>query len=171
MTDNPDFQQDINLDAQSIDELVVNTARLGAQEITSKRVVRTQPVSSSGGRETVTLQPPTGTIQQVASVNFFTLPVVGSSSFTHSLEANVTPADSPVLSYTSGADDFLVVSHTRAATVTQGSAPSGTRAKQEAVKLLQATQADPVTFQYINRAAQDQTNDREYTILLREVQV
>jgi hypothetical protein len=162
---------DTAIDDQTIDELVVNQARLGAEEITSKKVVRTQPVSSSGGRETVTLQPPTGTIQQVASVNFFTQPVVGSSSVTHELEANVTPADNPVLEYTSGADNFLVVAHTRAGTATQGSVPSGLRAKQEAVKLLQATNADPVNFEYINRAAQDQTNNREYTILLRELQV
>jgi hypothetical protein len=104
-------------------------------------------------------------------VNFFTQPVVGSSSVTHELEANVTPADNPVLEYTSGADNFLVVAHTRAGTATQGSVPSGLRAKQEAVKLLQATNADPVNFEYINRAAQDQTNNREYTILLRELQV
>jgi hypothetical protein len=171
MSDNPDFQQDINLDAQSVSEVVVNTARLGAQTITSREVVRTQPVSSSGGRETVTLQPPTGTIQQVVSVNFFTQPVVGSSSVTHELEVFARPANNPVLEYTSGADDFLVVSHTRVGTATQGSAPSDLRAKQEAVKLLQATNADPVDFEYVNRSGQDQTNNREYTILLREVEV
>jgi hypothetical protein len=171
MSDNPDFQQDINLDAQSIDELVVNTARLGAQEITSREIVRTQSVSGSGGSETVTLQPPPGTIQQVASVNFFTLPVTGASGSTHQLQVTVTPADASVLRYTSNDTDILSVSHNLVATATQGSTPSGARTKQEAVKLLQATNADPVEFTYINRAAGSQDNDREYTILLREVQV
>jgi len=105
------------------------------------------------------------------SVNFSTQPVPGATGFSHQLEVTVTPADVSVLSYTSNADDFLVVSHNLAGTVTQGSAPSGARAKQEAVKLLQATNADPVELTYTNRAGQDQTNDREYTLLLREVQV
>jgi hypothetical protein len=171
MSDNPDFQRDINLDEQSVDELVVNTARVGANEITPRRIVRTQTVPRSGGTEKVTLQPPAGTIRQVVSINFFVLAPASSSTVTHEFKAEVSPSDVAVVRYTSEADDPIQVSHNVSGTVTRTSFPSGTRAKQEAVKVLQATNDDPVTFSYINRSAQDQTDDREYTILIRETKV
>lgn len=171
MSDNPDFQEDINLDAQSIPELVVNTARLGAQEQTSEVITRTGTVPGSGGSETVTLSPPPGTVRQIVSVGFFTLPVTGSSSVTHEVQFRTLPADSVVLSYRAQADQLLVVTHTRPGSTVTNVTPSTAIARLESVKLLQATDSNPVELVYINRDADDQTADREYRILSKTTQV
>lgn len=125
----------------------------------------------AGGRETITIRSPTGTVFEMLTVRLRAFGISGQASEDHNLRLRSEAEQIRSLLFISAGDKALEYADSRVASGTISQRPETTTSQTLAVKGLRATDTNGYQVQYRNNTSASQTGRLTVRLWVRQIEV